>query len=686
MDEKEREELNYYYNRGDTFFDLGKFEDAIQNYDKAIELDSNVNSVYYYNRGNAYFSLGKFEEAIQDYNKAIDLNPNDDLSYSNRGNAYFSLGKFEDAIQDYNKAIDLNPNDDLSYNNKGDAYFSLGKFEDAIQDYNKAIDLNPNNASYYNNRGTTFTNLEKYEDAIQDYNKTIDLNPNDNYAYFNRGAAFTYLNDYEKAINDFNKAIDLNPNDDSAYFNRGTAFTNLSNYEKAINDFNKAIDLNSNNASYYNYRGTLYINQGNYDEAVKDFSKAIELNPIFVFGYSNLGSLYNNLNDYEKAIENLNKAIDLDPNFSDAYNIRGITYVNQEKFDEAVKDFSKAIELNPNDKEYYYNLGILYIDLNNYEKAIETLNKAIDLDPNFSDARNVIEIISTTQNNKKVIKFGKNGSKQSIKESKEPIYSIIFNQINSLYITGNFKKIKDELLPKIQDFKKESKKQKNNSEIDKLTKKVELIEFIFKDEPQKLEGYLIFADILGWKGIWKKQDKKNIASVTFLIKNILEKEFDRELKEKKYNINLISDTFIVFSKEWELSNKVSKKLIELCLENDLVIRGAISYGECYNKDTVYVGQAVDEAASWHDEGEEIGIFCTPSAKQEIINNDYDLPEDFIKLKSGEINTFFINWYNKETKKKFNELFSKIDKSSIKIYLKYLNTEKKFDKYLKEEKK
>ena len=549
MDEKEREELNYYYNRGDTFFDLGKFEDAIQNYDKAIELDSNVNSACYYNRGTAYFSLGKFE----------------------------------DAIQDYNKAIDLNPNDDLSYNNKGNAYFSLGKFEDAIQDYNKAIDLNPNNASYYYNRGTTFANLEKFEDAIQDYNKAIDLNPNDESVYYNRGVAFIYLNEYEKAI------------------------------------------------------------------------------------------------------ENLSKAIDLDPNFSDAYNIRGVSYVNQKKFSEAIKDFSKAIDLNPNDKEYYYNLGNLYSNLNEYEKAIENLSKAIDLDPNFSDACDVIGIISTIQNNEKVIKFGKNSFKQNIKEFKEPIYSIIFNQINSLYITGNLKKIKDELLPKIQDFKKESKKQKNNSEIDKLTKRVELVESIFKDEPQKLEGYLIFADILGWKGIWKKQDKKNIASVTFGIKSILEKEFDRELKEKKYNVSLISDTFIVFSKEWELSNKVSKKLIELCLENDLVIRGAISYGECYNKDTVYVGQAIDEAASWHDEGEEIGIFCTPSAKQEIINNDYDLPEDFIKLKSGEINTFFINWYNKETKKKFDELFSKIDKSSIKVYLKYLNTEKKFNKYLKEEK-
>ena len=651
MDEKEREELNYYYNRGDTFFDLGKFEDAIQNYDKAIELDSNVNSACYYNRGTAYFSLGKFEDAIQDYNKAIDLNPNDESVYYNRGVAFIYLNEYEKAIENLSKAIDLNPNKDSTYYNRGIAFTNLSDSEKAIKDFNKAIDLNSNNASYYNNRGTLYINQGNYDEAVKDFSKAIDLNP-----------IFTF-----------------------GYSNLGNLYNNLNKYEKAIKNLSKAIDLDPNFSDAYNIRGVSYVNQKKFSEAIKDFSKAIDLNPNDKEYYYNLGNLYSNLNEYEKAIENLSKAIDLDPNFSDAYNIRGVSYVNQKKFSEAIKDFSKAIDLNPNDKEYYYNLGNLYSNLNEYEKAIENLSKAIDLDPNFSDACDVIGIISTIQNNEKVIKFGKNSFKQNIKEFKEPIYSIIFNQINSLYITGNLKKIKDELLPKIQDFKKESKKQKNNSEIDKLTKRVELVESIFKDEPQKLEGYLIFADILGWKGIWKKQDKKNIASVTFGIKSILEKEFDRELKEKKYNVSLISDTFIVFSKEWELSNKVSKKLIELCLENDLVIRGAISYGECYNKDTVYVGQAIDEAASWHDEGEEIGIFCTPSAKQEIINNDYDLPEDFIKLKSGEINTFFINWYNKETKKKFDELFSKIDKSSIKVYLKYLNTEKKFNKYLKEEK-
>jgi len=588
-------------------------------------------------------------------------------------------------IEDYTKKIKEDPNNASYYNNRGIAYSNLEDYEKAIQDYNRAIELNPNDDSVYFNRGTVYYCLKEFEKAIENYNKGIELNPNDNFVYFNRGNIHFKLEKYEKAIQDYNKAIELEPNDASYYNNRGTIFTNLEKYEEAIQDYNRAIELEPNDASTYFNRGIAFANLNNYDKAIENLNKTIELNPNDDSAYFNRGTAFINLSDYEKAINDFNKAIELEPNNASYYNNRGSLYINQRNYNKAIKDFSKAIELNPIFAFGYSNLGNLYNNLNDYEKAIEILNKAIELDPNFSDACNVIEIISTTQNNKKVIKFGKNGSKQNIKESKEPIYSIIFNQINSLYITGNFKKIKDELLPKIQDFKKESEKQKNNSEIDKLTKKVELIESIFKDEPQKLEGYLIFADILGWKGIWKKQDKKDIANVTFFIKNILEKEFDRELKEKKYNISLISDTFIVFSKEWELSNKLSKKLIELCLENDLVIRGAISYGECYNKDTVYVGPAVDEAASWHDEGEEIGIFCTPSAKQEIINNDYDLPEDFIKLKSGEINTFFINWYNKETKKKFDELFSKIDKSSIKVYLKYLNTEKKFDKYLKEEK-
>ena len=508
-----------------------------------------------------------------------------------------------------------------------------------IEDYTKKIEEDPNNASYYNNRGITFNNLKKYKEAIEDYSEAIKLNPNYSLAYNNRGVSFYNLKDYNKAIEDYNMAIKLNPNYPLTYNNRGNTFFYKKEYENAIKDYSKAIKLKPEEASYYNNRGNAFFYKKEYENAIKDYSEAIKLKPKEASYYYN----------------------------------RGLSFYNLKESDEAIKDYTKAIEINPN-----YDLAI-----KNKNIILEESKKNIKIENNLEESKEITKkkLIEKKQIDKEIIK-----TSSRITDS-DSNYSLIFNKINSLYMTGNYKEIEKELLPRIQDFKKESEKQVKTPEIENLIRKVDLIERIFNEKPKKLEGYLIFADILGWKGIWKKQDKKDIANVTFFIKNILEKEFDKGLKEKKYNISLISDTFIVFSKELELSNKISKKLMELCLENGLAIRGAISYGECYNRDTIYVGQAVDEAASWHDEGEEIGIFSTPSAKQEIINNKKikksDLLKDFIKLKSGEIETFFIDWYSDKTKKKFYELFDTIDKTSIKVYLKYLNTEEKFEKYGKE---
>ncbi|OFL29452.1 hypothetical protein HMPREF2775_09295 [Fusobacterium sp. HMSC064B12] len=356
----------------------------------------------------------------------------------------------------------------------------------------------------------------------------------------------------------------------------------------------------------------------NYKEAIVNFNKAIDLNPSDEGYYYNRGLAYNNFNNYKMAIINFDKAIELNPNFSVAYNNRGITYAYLKNYKEAIVNFDKAIDLNPSDS-LAFNLKEITIEIFEKEKSNKT------------------------------------------------------EEFKKLLSEGNFNKLK-EFISKEQDLK-----DSNNDAI----KEFDLIENIIKDKSSKLKGYLIFADILGWKGIWKKQDKLDeLVTILFVIKSILEKE-TKTLKDS-HNINLISDTFIIYSKTFKTTNKLSKKLIELCLENNLVIRGAISYGECYNKDTVYVGPAVDEAASWHDEGEEIGIFYTPSGKQEIINNpkikNSNLLEDIIKIKSGEIKTFFIDWYNDKTKKKFYELFNTIDKTSIKVYLKYLNTEKKFASY------
>ncbi|MDU2236542.1 MAG: hypothetical protein E7E25_10700 [Fusobacterium periodonticum] len=269
----------------------------------------------------------------------------------------------------------------------------------------------------------------------------------------------------------------------------------------------------------------------------------------------------------------------------------------------------------------------------------------------------------------------------------EPNFISDFNEAKALYLNGIFKETKKKLNLFTEKYKEDSKKEK---QIKILLKEVESIRKFLESDQEVLKGYLTFADILGWKGIWKKQnseeEKVDTLNTLLFIKSKLEEEFKDE--KENYKINLISDTYVVFAKNFQINNKLSKRLIELCLKNDLLIRGATSYGKFYNNDMVYIGQTVDEAASWHEMGEEIGIFYTSSAKLSIDEEnpiEYELKNSYlrkgtIKTKLGEIKTYYINWYNKETKKDFYRIM-KDEVISPDISSKYLNTEKSMEKHL-----
>jgi len=94
-----------------------------------------------YNRGYTLFGEGKYEEAIAEYNKAIEIDPSYAQAYNNRGDAYDNKGQYDLAIADYNKAIELDPNRGLFYYNRGFAYSKKGRRDLAISDLNKAIEL-----------------------------------------------------------------------------------------------------------------------------------------------------------------------------------------------------------------------------------------------------------------------------------------------------------------------------------------------------------------------------------------------------------------------------------------------------------------------------------------------------------------------------------------------------------------
>jgi len=76
------------------------YDKAIELYTKAINLNE-AESVYYGNRSLAYLKTELYGYALQDANKAIDLDKNYVKGYYRRAAANMALGKFKLALRDY---------------------------------------------------------------------------------------------------------------------------------------------------------------------------------------------------------------------------------------------------------------------------------------------------------------------------------------------------------------------------------------------------------------------------------------------------------------------------------------------------------------------------------------------------------------------------------------------------------
>ena len=303
----------------------GEYAQAILDYDKAIDLDSDDPIAYNY-RGFAKGSLEQYLDALVDYDLAIELDPNYAIAYNNRGFVNRNLERYEQAILDYDRTIALAPDYASAYNDRGFTHGILGQHEQAMTDYDKSIELDPSNATVYNNRGFAKHHLKQYEAALVDYNKSLMLCPHYAVAYNNRGFSKGSLERYEDAILDYNMAIKLAPNYDLAYNNRGFAKSNLARYSEAIFDYDRAIELDFDDAVAYSNRGIAKQHMQRYDEAILDYDKAIAYDTGDAVAYNNRGLAKASLERYEEAIFDYEKAIQLDSKNTAAYHNRSGAY------------------------------------------------------------------------------------------------------------------------------------------------------------------------------------------------------------------------------------------------------------------------------------------------------------------------------------------------------------------------
>lgn len=102
------DEAKYYGLRGLLYGDKNMWDKGLSDLNRQIELmGSDATHYDFGRRGDFYVELGKFEDAVKDYTKAIELRPDYEYHYSDRANAYEKLGKKDLAEADKKKAEEL---------------------------------------------------------------------------------------------------------------------------------------------------------------------------------------------------------------------------------------------------------------------------------------------------------------------------------------------------------------------------------------------------------------------------------------------------------------------------------------------------------------------------------------------------------------------------------------------------
>ncbi|NYF49962.1 tetratricopeptide repeat protein [Tunturiibacter gelidoferens] len=254
----------------------------------------------------------KHEEAIAEYQKAIELDPKDAHAYYDWGIALDGEGKHEEASAKYRKAIELDPKDAYAYSNWGSALDGEGKYDEAIAKYRKAVELAPKNALAYYNWGNALHSEGKHEEAIAKYQKTVELDPKYVNAYYNWGMALDGEGKYEEAIAKYQKTVELDPKYVNAYNNWGNALNNEGKHEEAIAKYQRAIELDPKYVNAYNNWGNALNSEGKHEEAIAKYQRAIELDPKNAFAYGNWGLALQILGKKSAAAEKFAKEKELE--------------------------------------------------------------------------------------------------------------------------------------------------------------------------------------------------------------------------------------------------------------------------------------------------------------------------------------------------------------------------------------
>lgn len=284
-----------YANVAQCLQSLGRKNEALTNYSKAISLSGTNKANLIYARGVVLSELNRYSEARRDFDQAILLGCTNAWPYYSKGVTLLKENSFNNAINEFSNAIAKRSDMEQSYLARSFAFAATNQYGQAARDLKEAMRLNTSLRTEGN--VALLSTYEALDDAtsgredaaIEYFSKAIASNPKDCAAYGNRASVYIKKGDIEKAMADYRVITNLPPSLPASTmatynlgmysFNLGNSCLNQGDMKGAIAHYQESCKLNPSHAESHFYLAIALSQTGAIAASQPHFEKALKLNP-----------------------------------------------------------------------------------------------------------------------------------------------------------------------------------------------------------------------------------------------------------------------------------------------------------------------------------------------------------------------------------------------------------------------
>jgi tetratricopeptide (TPR) repeat protein len=341
---KEPENPDLYLAFGDSLFDNGDVDKAIQMWETGLPLA--VSEVDFMMRlGEGYRVKGKSRASYDCFEKCLQLAPDSVDVYTALGRHYFEAGEFDKARELLSRGALRFPKDIIF----PVLLLRIASMEENDEDVNELVSVilerESGNLAAISAQGLQALKHGDLEKAASCFQRNLSTTGGkDRESLYYLGLIARLKGDVRDACDFFQRVIRLRPDDAFSHFNLGLIFQKMGNHLMAEHHLKLALKYDPEDRQIFRQLGMLYSEQGDYAKAVELFLRVVREEEDFM-SLLQLGISFMELNQYKKA---------------DYY-------------------FEKAYRIEPREVEVIYHRAVCQEELGNYQASIALAKQGLSM-------------------------------------------------------------------------------------------------------------------------------------------------------------------------------------------------------------------------------------------------------------------------------------------------------------------